>query len=58
MAKINMKSSTSSCSQTQFSDAVKKKAYELYEKSGRKSGRDLANWLEAEKIVRSQKCSC
>lgn len=26
-------------------------AYELYEKSGRIPGRDLDNWLEAERIV-------
>lgn len=26
-------------------------AYELYEKSGRESGMDLAHWLEAERTV-------
>jgi len=26
-------------------------AYELYERSGRAPGRDLDNWLEAERIV-------
>ncbi len=31
-------------------EEISKKAYELYEKSG-KAGRDLENWLEAEKIV-------
>ncbi len=31
-------------------DEIAKAAYELYEKSG-KIGRDLENWLEAEKIV-------
>lgn len=31
-------------------DDIAKVAYELYEKSGR-IGRDLENWLEAEKIV-------
>ena len=29
-------------------------AFELYEKSGRVEGRDLDNWLEAEKIVKSR----
>ncbi len=29
-------------------------AYELYEKSGRMEGRDLDNWLEAERIVRER----
>lgn len=39
-----------------FPDMVKQKAYELYEKSGRQAGRDLENWLEAEKIVKSKIC--
>jgi hypothetical protein len=33
---------------------IRKKAQELYEKSGRKSGRDMENWLEAERIVNTQ----
>jgi len=32
-------------------DEIAKVAHELYEKSGRIPGRDLKNWLEAEKIV-------
>ncbi|BCB97130.1 hypothetical protein JZK55_20520 [Dissulfurispira thermophila] len=32
-------------------DEIAKVAHELYEKSGRVPGRDLDNWLEAEKIV-------
>jgi hypothetical protein len=32
-------------------EEISKVAYELYEKSGRVKGRDLKNWLEAEKIV-------
>lgn len=32
-------------------DEIAKVAHELYEKSGRIPGRDLENWLEAEKIV-------
>ena len=32
-------------------DEIAKIARELYEKSGRKEGRDLDNWLEAERIV-------
>lgn len=32
-------------------DEIAKVAYELYEKSGRIEGRDLDNWLEAERIV-------
>lgn len=32
-------------------DEIAKIARELYEKSGRKEGCDLDNWLEAERIV-------
>jgi len=32
-------------------DERRKLAYELYEKSGKIAGRDLDNWLEAEKII-------
>ncbi|MBM4129308.1 MAG: DUF2934 domain-containing protein [Nitrospira sp.] len=32
-------------------DEIAKVAAELYEKSGRIEGRDLENWLEAERIV-------
>jgi len=31
---------------------IAKKAHELYEKSGRVEGRDLENWLEAERLVK------
>lgn len=32
-------------------EEIRKVAYELYEKNGRRGGRELENWLEAEKIV-------
>ena len=32
-------------------DEIAKVAYELYERSGRIEGRELDNWLEAERIV-------
>jgi len=32
-------------------DEIAKIAHELYEKSGKAEGRDLDNWLEAERIV-------
>lgn len=38
-------------------EEISKAAYELYEKSGRVGGRDLDNWLEAEKIVRRRSAS-
>jgi len=34
-------------------DEVARIAYELYEKSGKIAGRDIENWLEAERIVMS-----
>jgi hypothetical protein len=30
---------------------IRKKAYELFEKSGRKHGNDLAHWFQAEKEI-------
>ncbi|HLE09320.1 MAG TPA: DUF2934 domain-containing protein [Thermodesulfobacteriota bacterium] len=35
------------------SDEIAKTAYELFEKSGRVHGRDVENWLEAERIVKA-----
>lgn len=32
-------------------DEIKKEAYYIYEKSGMIEGRDIENWLEAERIV-------
>ena len=36
-------------------DLIAAVAYELYIKSGRTEGRDVENWLEAERIVLSRK---
>jgi hypothetical protein len=38
-------------------EEISKVAYELYEKSGKRGGRDLENWLEAENIVRARSAS-
>ncbi len=35
-------------------DEIAKTAHELYEKSGWIPGRDMENWIEAEKIVKSR----
>jgi hypothetical protein len=35
-------------------ERVKKLAYELYEKNGRREGRDLLDWMAAEQIIRFQ----
>ena len=34
-------------------DEIAKVAYDLYEKSGRINGRDMENWIEAERIVKA-----
>lgn len=57
MAKMNststaMRRSTQTIS-GDMNDLIRKKAYELYEKRGRKSGNALSDWLEAERIVRA-----
>jgi hypothetical protein len=33
-------------------EAIAKKAYELYEQSGRAGGRDVEHWLEAENLLK------
>ena len=48
------KSFNPNMSQDDISALVGKKAQEIYEKSGRKPGNDLHNWLEAEKVVRTK----
>lgn len=42
------------CYKKDAAECVRKKAYELWEKDGRKQGRDLHYWLIAEKIVNVQ----
>lgn len=37
-----------------FLEKVRQKATEVWEKSGRIPGRDVQNWLEAERIVKSE----
>ncbi len=36
-------------------DKIAKKAYELYEQSGRIDGKDVEHWLQAEKMVNGSK---
>ena len=40
--------------QDQLTDMIRKKAYELYEKRGKKQGCDMDNWFEAERMVRQK----
>ena len=58
MYKTKAKKNITKCSlnDAQLREAIAKKATELYEKSGKKPGKDLENWLEAEREVRSKFC--
>ena len=46
--------SRTSANQDQLADMIRKKAYELYEKRGRKPGHAADDWLEAERIIKSR----
>ena len=54
MARKNTDNLGTSIPQDQLTDMIRKKAYELYEKRGKKSGQDMNNWLEAERIVKQK----
>ena len=45
---------STSIPQDQLTDMIRKKAYELYEKRGKKSGQDMSNWLEAERLIKQK----
>ena len=42
------------CEKAELINPIKEKAKELWEKDGCRQGNDLAYWLQAEKIVKSQ----
>ena len=48
------KSSNPTMSKEDVNALITKKAYELFEKRGRKSGYSLQDWLEAEKIIKGK----
>ena len=50
------RSSNPSMSTEDLNKLVGKKAYELYEKRGRKPGHSFNDWLEAERIVKGKFC--
>ena len=52
------KSSNPSMSKEDLNKLVAKKAYELYEKRGRKAGHSMDDWLEAERIIKGKYCGC
>ena len=56
MTTTNSRPSNVGISKDQLAEAIRKKAYELYEKRGRKAGHSLNDWLEAERIVKGKFC--
>ena len=54
MARKSTSKIETSVPQDQLTDAIRKKAYELYEKRGKKQNRDMDNWLEAEKMIKQK----
>lgn len=57
MARTSFKlgrSSNPTMSKEDLNKLVEKKAYELYEKRGKKPGHSMNDWLEAERIVKGK----
>ena len=54
MARKSTNKTEASVPQDQLTDMIRKKAYELYEKRGKKQGRDMDNWLEAERVIKQK----
>ncbi len=52
---IFSKTSGNSSNSQNLCEKIQKKAYELFEKRGYTHGDDLADWLKAEKLVKSGK---
>ncbi|MEW5758423.1 MAG: DUF2934 domain-containing protein [Candidatus Omnitrophota bacterium] len=50
--KSKIKLDTSSCCSGDLTDKIRKRAYELFEKRGRKPGHAMEDWLQAEREVR------
>jgi hypothetical protein len=46
---MNSNASTDSSTSTPSSDAISRRAYELWEQEGRPEGNDMRHWLQAEK---------
>jgi len=53
-ARKSTNKTNASVPQDQLTDMIRKKAYELYEKRGKKQGRDMDNWLEAERMIKQK----
>ncbi len=48
------RSSNPTMTREDISKLVEKKAYELFEKRGRKTGHSMDDWLEAERIIKGK----
>ena len=48
------KSSNPTMSKEDVNKLIEKKAYELYDKRGRKAGHSIDDWLEAERIIKGK----
>ena len=53
-AAITRTTSSRTSSGQDVNELIRKKAYELYEKRGKKPGNSMNDWLEAERIVRQK----
>ena len=51
MARTSTKSSNPTKSKEDLNELIRKKAYELYEKNGKKPDSAMNDWLEAERTV-------
>ncbi|MFA6609214.1 MAG: DUF2934 domain-containing protein [Candidatus Paceibacterota bacterium] len=49
------KPQTKQLSQAELTARIQQKAKQIWEQKGRVSGKDLENWVEAEKLVKSGK---
>jgi len=57
MARTSFKlgrSSNPTMSKEDLNKLIEKKAFELYEKRGRKAGHTVDDWLEAERIIKGK----
>lgn len=48
------RSSNPTMTKEDLNKLIEKKAYELYEKRGRKAGHSMDDWLEAERIIKGK----
>jgi hypothetical protein len=53
--KSKSKQSAASTEDQHVLEHIRKRAYELWEASGRQQGNDMANWIQAEQEVRARR---